>query len=113
MPRTFYTERDIEDLAKKGVREIEVNDDVYITDVAREKMEQLGIRAKSAARSTATAAIPTTPSTSPAPSSAGTLTEQEREQVFLKVRSGVIARLGPGVDAAVVDAVVRRVVSQL
>ena len=32
MARTFYTERDIEDMAKRGVTEIELNDSVYITD---------------------------------------------------------------------------------
>ncbi len=107
MARTFYTERDIEDLAKRGVKEIEGGDDVYITDLARERMEQLGVReVKPASRSSAPA-----PATAPAPAS--TLTDSERQQVIDRVKSGVIARLGPGVDAALVDSIVRRVVGQL
>ncbi len=109
MPRIFYTERDIEDLAQRGVKEIEIDDDVYITDVAREKMEQLGIRAKSLSSRPAPNVMPNAPT----PASGGTLSEAERQQVMEKVRSGVIARLGPGVDTALVDTIVRRVVSQL
>ncbi len=112
MPRTFYTERDIEDLAHRGAREIEVNDDVYITDVAREKMEALGIRARPVGSSAATGrSVP-----SSAPSGAAVpapLSEAEKQQVIEKVKSGVIARLGPGVDAVLLDNIVRRVVGQL
>ncbi len=109
MPRIFYTERDIEELAKRGVKEIEVNDDVYITDVAREKMEQLGIKAKSLSSRPASNTLPNVQS----PVASGTLSEAEKQQVMEKVRSGVIARLGPGVDTSLVDTIVRRVVSQL
>ncbi len=37
MGRTIYTERDIEDLAKRGVKEIPVDENVSLTDLAREK----------------------------------------------------------------------------
>ncbi|NUM48519.1 MAG: hypothetical protein HUU38_27755, partial [Anaerolineales bacterium] len=43
MPKTFYTERDIEDLARRGVTSITVTDDVVLTEVAREKAERLGV----------------------------------------------------------------------
>jgi predicted DNA-binding transcriptional regulator YafY len=106
MGRTFYTERDIEDLARRGVKEIEETDDMYITDVAREKMEALGMTAKkSAARGAAT--------NRSGGSQSSSLSESEKTQVIEKVRSGVIARLGPGVDTTVVDTIVRRVVNQL
>ncbi len=109
MPRIFYTVRDIEDLARRGAKEVEVNEHVYITDVAREKMEQLGLKAKTVSKP---AAASSTPSASmPAP--AGPLSEAEKQKVMEKVKSGVIARLGPGVDTALVDTIVRRVVSQL
>ncbi len=84
-----------------------MRDDVYITDLAREKMEQLGIKTRKAS-------LP--PSSAAAAGSAGVtgpLTESERQQVFEKVKSGVLARLGPGVDTQMVDTIVRRVVSQL
>ncbi len=112
MSRVFYTERDIEDLAKRGVKEVEVNDDVYVTDVAREKMEQLGIKAKSVS-SKSSASIPSITPTVLPPAPSGSLSEAEKQQVMEKVKSGVIARLGPGVDTTLVDTIVRRVVSQL
>jgi hypothetical protein len=116
MARTIYTERDIEDMAKRGVTEIEVNDSVYITDVAREMMDRLGIRRKvSGGAAPLNLSSPSgANSRSGASSSTGsTLTEAEREQVIDKVKSGVIARLGAGVDSAVVDKIVRKIVAQL
>jgi hypothetical protein len=116
MGRTFYTERDIEDLAKRGIGEIEFNDGVYITDLAREKMEMLAIKTKAVPPKSATSSPPLTPSAAPAVSPSapvGSLSDDERHQVIDKVKSGVIARLGPGVDMALVDTIVRRVVSQL
>ena len=110
MSRTIYTERDIEDLAKRGIRELEVDENVYITDIAREKMEVLGIKTKTAAPRP----VSSLPAHMPAVAAPrGSLTESERQEVIEKVKSGVIARLGAGVDAAVLDAIVRRVVGQL
>ena len=43
MPKTFYTERDIEDLAKRGVISLVEDDDVVLTDLARDKAMRLGI----------------------------------------------------------------------
>lgn len=122
MARTFYTERDIQDLAKRGVTEIPVDDSVYITDSAREMMDKLGIKRKvtnapppaSALKSPGVANLhnnnePHTRATV----SNETLTDAERQQVIEQVKSGVIARLGPGVDGAVVDKIVRKVVGNL
>lgn len=44
MPKQFYTERDIDDLAKRGVQSLEVTDNVVLTELAFEKAKQLGIR---------------------------------------------------------------------
>ena len=49
----------------------------------------------------------------PTSSSSVSLSDAERQQVIDQVKSGVIARLGPGVDAAVVDQIVRKVVGKL
>ncbi len=111
MARVFYTEQDIQDLAKRGVKEIELNDDVYLTDLARERMESLGIKARTAGAAPSSAPRPV--GALPAGPASGTLSEAERQQVFDKVKSGVIARLGPGVDTALVDRVVRQVVNRL
>jgi len=41
--RTFYTGSDIEDLAARGVRQLDTGADVFLTDAARERAEELGI----------------------------------------------------------------------
>jgi hypothetical protein len=112
MARTFYTERDIQDLAKRGVTEIPVDDSVYITDAAREMMDRLGMTRKVTNRAGGGSGAAGNSPVRTA-SSGGALTPQEEEEVIAKVKSGVIARLGAGVDTAVVDQVVRRVVGQL
>lgn len=43
MPKTFYTERDIEDLSKRGVISLLEDDEVVLTDLARDKAMRLGI----------------------------------------------------------------------
>lgn len=116
MPRTFYTERDIEDMSKDGVTQVEVNDDVYITDVAREMMDKLGIKRNVTRTSAATSSVLASPDVAnlhqPEPATPK-LSANEKQEVIDKVKSGVIARLGPGVDSAVVDQIVRRVVGAL
>lgn len=117
MARTFYTERDIEDMAKRGVTEVEVNDSVYITDVAREMMDKLGIKRKNTNAAPASSSVLKSPDVAnlhtPAPSASTALTPQEKQEVAEKVKSGVIARLGAGVDSAVVEQIVKRVVGAL
>ena len=117
MARTFSTERDIEDMANRGVTEIELNDSVYITDVAREMMDRLGIKRK-VTNGTAPSSVLKSPDVAnlhkPAPAAKdAALTDAEKQQVIDQVKSGVIARLGAGVDSKVVDQIVRRVVGQL
>ena len=44
MPKTFITERDIEDLVRRGTMELALNDNVVLTDLAYEKANRLGVR---------------------------------------------------------------------
>ena len=102
MAKTIYTERDVEDLARRGVKEIAITDDVYLTDVARERAEKLGI----------TLRVMTAPG---APLSAARVSAPHAnvEQVVNQVKADVLAKLGPGVDAVLIERIVRRVVGQL
>ena len=43
MAKQFFTERDIEDLAARGVFTLTVCDDVVLTELAYEKAERLGV----------------------------------------------------------------------
>lgn len=95
MPKTFYTDHDIQDLANRGVTSLEVNDEVVLTDLAREQAFKRGIQLVSAKEARATA--------SPA-------TDAELVQ---RVKAAVIERLGNEVDHKLLEAVITRVVAHL
>lgn len=66
--KTFYSLEDIEKLAAQGVRELIVDEDTVLTDVARDAAAQLGIRLAPPGR-------PAAPATSrPAPAPVATVT---------------------------------------
>ena len=96
MAKTFYTERDIDDLYARGVRVIDVDDDVVITDLAREQALKYGIRLARKANSAAASAQ-----------------SASQAEIAAKVKAAVIARLGNGVDQALLEAVITRVAAQI
>jgi hypothetical protein len=107
MAKTIYTERDIEDLIRRGAREIIMTDDVYLTDAAREKAEKNGVAllANAAPVLRPVAPTPIVPAHNAPPENA--------EQLVNQVKADVLAKLGPGVDATIIDRIVRQVVRQL
>ena len=44
MPKEFYTERDIEDLFQRGIRFLQVSENVVLTELAYEKAKGLGVQ---------------------------------------------------------------------
>jgi hypothetical protein len=119
MPKTFYTERDIEDLAKRGVISLVVDDDVVLTDLARDKAMRLGIElvreqppcaperpyiAKLTSPSATQPFIDQPPKqTPPSPS------QSSGEDLYQRVYDAVIARLGDTVDSKLLETIIRRV----
>jgi hypothetical protein len=120
MPKVFYTERDIEDLFARGLRMVEVGEDVVLTELAYEKAERLGMRLvqgnekppcaperpylsqqKPREKSPA-CACKDTPSSPPRP-----------DDLKTRVRSAVLARLGSQIDPALLDAIIDRVLTNL
>ena len=95
MAKTFYTEHDIQDLAHRGVTTLEVNDDVVLTDLAREQALRRGIQLVSTK-----AARPEAPRTGDA-------------ELAQRVKAAVIARLGDEVDPKILETVIARVLSHL
>jgi hypothetical protein len=93
MAKTFYTERDIDDLHARGVSTLDVHDDVVLTDLARERCDAHGIRL---VRRKAAQAHPA---------------DAADAEVIHRVKAAVIARLGDQVDAQLIDTVVTRVVN--
>lgn len=122
MPKTFYTEKDIEELFKNGTKSLQVTDDVSLTDLAYEKAKRLGLQLffdgadlppiapirpylsnESSHTSTPNRTGPKVESVTP------TMT-QPRNDVAQRIRSAVIARLGNQVDAKLLDSIIQRVV---
>jgi hypothetical protein len=94
MPKIFYTERDIEDLYARGITQIEVHDGVVLTDLARERMFKLGMvpqRVKPQAH----------PEDNP------------QEALIHRIKAAVLERLGGQVDPALLDRVIRIVLTDM
>ncbi len=124
MPKIFYTERDIEDLAKRGVISLLEDDDVVLTDLARDKAIRLGIeivhqidQPPSAPERPYITEITSPSAVSPAGKvpakarSSGTSTSGE--ELFENVRAEVVARLGDAVDPQLLDTIIRRVLQNV
>ncbi len=132
MPKEFYTERDIEDLFKRGVFSLEVNDNVVLTDLAYEKANKLGMRLVRdkpdnppsapvrpyVAQKLPGAPSPAMPAGSPSPafassslppSSAVPQPVVDGVELQQRIRQAVIARLGSQVDAKLLDVIIARV----
>src|SRR5512137_2002259 len=44
MPKEFYTEKDIEDMVKRGIQSLVVGENVVLTELAYEKAARLGMK---------------------------------------------------------------------
>jgi hypothetical protein len=115
MAKTFYTERDIEDLARQGVKSLVVTEDVVVTDLAREKARRIGVELLSE-RDSRPASAPARPYISEIPSPAASApaakpaTGSDLEaRVFVAVKG----KLGDQVDDALLRTIVKRVLKSL
>ena len=115
MAKEFYTEKDIEDLFKRGVLSLTLNDNVVLTELAYEKANRLGLQL--------IRELPDTPPSAPvrpylsqssavsAPSEAAPVPPNEGD-LHARIREAVLARLGGQVDPALVDTIIARVLNQ-
>ena len=123
MPKQFYTEHDIEDMARKGIKSLQVTDDVVLTELAYEKAKRLDFQLvsnradnppaapvrpylseKQTAHSKSAIASVVHADSQPAPAQPTVLAIEQR------IRSAVIAKLGNQVDAKLLDTIIHRVV---
>lgn len=112
MPKTFFTERDIEDLFQRGGRSITVTEDVVLTELAYEKAKKLGLELLQP--SDTPPAAPVRPYLSQTPLAAGPVSiapvgNPRLEEIKSRVRAAVVARLGSGIDPALIDKIIDRV----
>ena len=117
MPKTFYTERDIEDLFARGVTSLVVNDDIVVTDQAREKAMKMGFELVREFDQPQDAPIrpyitkQTSPSAAqPAQTAQPTTSKQELEE---RVQKAVMAKLGDSVDPKLLQTIVSRVLQNV
>ena len=118
MAKTFYTERDIEDLARRGVASLEVNADVVLTELAREKAERLGVKLIRENQTPPSAPVrpyisPPSPSAADPSKPAAAAAPATKAEMISKVRAAVLARLGNEVDPVLLDTIIRRVMDSL
>jgi hypothetical protein len=116
MPKEFYTERDIEDLFKRGSMSLRVDDNVVLTELAYEKAQRLGMQLVRE-RPVEPPAAPVRPYISqfqkpepaapsaPAPAAA----DAGVADLPARIREAVTARLGAQVDPALLDLIIQRV----
>lgn len=114
MPKEFYTERDIEDMFKRGIMSLTVDENVVLTELAYEKANRLGlqlvrdqpdnppcapIRPYIAQQVTSKTAISTV---IPPDSQTGVPLNN-------RIKEAVLARMGSQVDPAMLDIIIERV----
>lgn len=127
MPKEFYTEKEIEDMFKGGAMSLEINDNVVLTELAYEKARRMGMKllrdkpdnppsapvrpyitqkqCRCASAPAAAGTSPPLPLDGPPASAGGEKSVQQR------IRDAVVARLGPQVDANLLDVIIKRVVA--
>lgn len=123
MPREFHTERDIEDMFKRGIHALSVNDNVVLTELAYEKARSLGMKLLRESPDNPPSApvrpyIAKTPAPRPpagAPTGALKPALQaeslpaEGDNLRHRIRAAVAARLGSQVDSNLLDVIIKRV----
>jgi hypothetical protein len=134
MPKEFYTERDIEDMVKRGTLSLELNDNIVLTDLAYEKANKLGMRLVRDKPDNPPAAPvrpyiaqqQSRPVTRPEPAPVTSFTpslpraplagvqavpppQPDGVEIHQRIRNAVIARLGSQVDSSLLDRIITRV----
>lgn len=125
MPKQFYTEHDIEDLFRSGVKSLQVTDDVVLTELAYEKANRLGVQLISdrahnppgapvrpylSDASTAPRARPTVAPVAQPVSPQPQAIPSNTTDIEKRIRSAVIAKLGNQVETKLLDNIIHRVV---
>lgn len=126
MPKEFITEKDVEDLAKRGIFSIEINDNVVLTDLAYEKANRLGVHLVRDKPDNPPGApvrpyiaqkpVPgaTAAPAKPYPSTAANLVppaQADGAALHQRIRSAVLARLDKPVDSNLLDVIITRVLN--
>ena len=114
MPKIFFTERDIEEMAARGEMFLEVSDEVVLTELAYEKAQCLGVRLHQT--NSLPSAAPIRPylaqAVNPCPECSTSQKPAEAE-LRKRIRDAVAARLGTQVDPALLETIITRVLNNV
>ena len=129
MPKTFYTERDIEDMVRDGVTSLIMDEDVALTDLAYEKARKLGMELLRENDQPPAAPVrpyivkQVSPSVSSSPKSVAPLLSGPAptvvkpvagaEDLQQRVYQAALARLGNSVDSKLLETIVQRVLKSI
>jgi hypothetical protein len=110
MSKEFYTERDIEDMYKRGIMSLQVTDNVVLTELAYEKANRLGMQLLRE-RPMEPPAAPVRPYISQPGKPEATIvpTAPPATDLTGRIRAAVLAQLGNQVDQALLDVIIQRV----
>ena len=128
MPKTFYTERDIEDMVQQGISSLTLDDNAVLTDLAYTRARQLGIELLS--ENDKPPAAPERPyiaqpaqktvkkmmkkaAPPPGRSVARNLPPSNNDGLHERIHVAVGAKLGTSVDAKLLDVIIKRVLRNI
>jgi hypothetical protein len=131
MPKTFITERDIEDMARRGTLELALDDSIVLTDLAYEKANRLGVKLlkpnnqppaspirpylsqPSAGQEIKSPTLINPGTDKPCGACMRPDTPADRNELKRRVTEAVTARLGGQVDGSLLATIVERVFADL
>lgn len=117
MAKQFYTERDIEDLAARGIFTLTVCDDVVLTELAFEKAARLGVKLIQSHQLPPASPVRPYLSEPIAPATlAGTrsgIALKDDETLRQRIRTAVKAKLGDEIDPALLETIITRVLDNI
>jgi hypothetical protein len=119
MVKTFYTERDIEDIARRGEMTLLVGEDVVLTELAYEKAERLGVKLLQPNQLPPSAPIrpylsqPVPAMNLCAQCSDLPVSSDEDDELRQRIRDAVKAKLGNQIDSALLETIITRVLNNV
>lgn len=131
MPKKFYTEHDIEELFKSGIVCLEVNDNVQLTALAHEMANRLGMQLQRSPKpapaalghscacklqspvATSSACLSELACEKPSPTESKPTHVSSQADLFERIKTVAVARLGEKIDQKLLETIIRRVLDQV
>ena len=106
MPKEFYTEKDIEDMVRRGVLTLNITENVVLTQLAYERANRLGMQlVRNQPGNPPSAPVRPYVSQQASPSA----TAPAGKDLSARIRSAVVTRMGNQVDPGLLDVIIERV----